>query len=239
MVLAITVLCSVSVGTKAQPEPILMIFSARLQENGLSITYAVQQSAPAQEITCLVYTINQKGEAGDLLQAVQTTAPSDGVHTLQIPFKDLPDSVIVQLGGTAVSTWREVTVDPDFVSDGWMITPNQTVGEVQGLLPFVQMLTVDGKTETVTDVTPLLPGNRLHGTCDGRDLVWYAYLPGDVDLDGKVGAKDALDVLRYVVGKIELTQAAQLAADIRQSGKINANSALMILQYIVGKINTL
>ena len=239
MVLAITVLCSVSIGTKAQPEPNLMIFSARLQENGLSITYAVQQSAPAQEITCLVYTVNPKGEAEDLLQVVQTTAPSDGVHTVQIPLKEVPERVIVHLGGTAVSTWREVTVDPDFVSDGWMITPNQTVGEVQELLPFVQMLTVDGKTETVTDITPLLPGDRLHGIYEGQEFVLYAYLPGDVDLDGKVGAKDALDVLRYVVGKIKLTQAAQLAADIRQSGKINANSALMILQYIVGKINTL
>ncbi len=239
MVLTVAVLLAVPIGTRAQPEPTLMIFSARLQEDNLSVTYALQQSVPSQEITCLVYTINPKGEAGDLLQAVQTTAPSNGVHTLQIPFMDLPDRVIVQMGGTAISTWREVTVAPDFVSKGWILVPNQTVGELQQQLSFVQQLTVEEKTETVTDATVLLPGDRLHGIYEGQEFVLYAYLPGDVDLDGKVGAKDALDVLRYVVGKIELTQAAQLAADIRQSGKINANSALMILQYIVGKINTL
>lgn len=59
---------------------------------------------------------------------------------------------------------------------------------------------------------------------------------GDVNGDGKVDAKDALMVLKFAVGKIELTPEQQLAAEVDGKEGINAKDALEILKYAVRKI---
>ncbi len=63
------------------------------------------------------------------------------------------------------------------------------------------------------------------------------YTLGDVNQDGKVDAKDALDVLKASVGKITLTQEQKLAAEVDGKEGINANDALQILKYSVKKID--
>ncbi len=60
---------------------------------------------------------------------------------------------------------------------------------------------------------------------------------GDADMNGKVEAADALEVLRHVVGKINLTDQAAQMADVDGVGGINAVDALQILQHVVGKID--
>ncbi|MBQ6819060.1 MAG: hypothetical protein IJP35_05585 [Clostridia bacterium] len=60
---------------------------------------------------------------------------------------------------------------------------------------------------------------------------------GDVDGDTKITATDALEVLKSVVGKTELTAAQFKAADVSGDGKVGADDALLILQYVVGKID--
>ncbi len=60
---------------------------------------------------------------------------------------------------------------------------------------------------------------------------------GDVNGDKAVDAKDALQVLKSAVGKIELTEAQQKAAEVDGSDGINAKDALQILKYAVKKIN--
>ena len=61
---------------------------------------------------------------------------------------------------------------------------------------------------------------------------------GDVNGNDKIEAADALLVLRYVVGKAELTEAQQIAADIsfmfyeEAEHKVDTADALLILQYV-------
>ena len=62
------------------------------------------------------------------------------------------------------------------------------------------------------------------------------YTLGDVNGDGKVDAKDALEVLKASVGKVTLTEVQQLAAEVDGKEGINAKDALEILKYTVGKI---
>ena len=67
-------------------------------------------------------------------------------------------------------------------------------------------------------------------------VIKEAVLYGDVDLDGKVTAADALEVLKSVVGKVTLTEAQFTAADTDGNGKADATDALNILKKVVGKI---
>ena len=63
--------------------------------------------------------------------------------------------------------------------------------------------------------------------------------PGDVDLDGKVTAEDALLVLRASSGTDTLTAAQTKLADVTYDGKINSVDALRILLYISGSVSDL
>ena len=60
---------------------------------------------------------------------------------------------------------------------------------------------------------------------------------GDVDGNGKVEAVDALEVLKSVVGKVNLTDDQFKAADTDGNGKADAADALNILKKVVGKID--
>lgn len=69
---------------------------------------------------------------------------------------------------------------------------------------------------------------------NGGDSVERYY--GEVNVDGKSDAKDALMVLQYAVQKRSFTVAEMLRADVNGDGFVNAKDALLILQYTVGKI---
>ena len=57
---------------------------------------------------------------------------------------------------------------------------------------------------------------------------------GDVNADGKVNAKDALQVLRSAVGKETLTEKQKETADLNADGNIDAKDAQKILKQAVG-----
>ncbi len=59
---------------------------------------------------------------------------------------------------------------------------------------------------------------------------------GDVNEDKDINAKDALEVLKFAVEKISLSDAAKLRADVNLDDNINAKDALDILKYAVGKL---
>ncbi len=59
---------------------------------------------------------------------------------------------------------------------------------------------------------------------------------GDVNGDDAVNAKDALEVLKFAVGKTDLTADQQKAAEVDGKEGINAKDALQILKYAVKKI---
>ncbi len=60
---------------------------------------------------------------------------------------------------------------------------------------------------------------------------------GDVNEDGAVNAKDALQVLKFAVGRTTLTENQQTAAKVTKDEEINAKDALEILKYAVKKID--
>ena len=62
-------------------------------------------------------------------------------------------------------------------------------------------------------------------------------LPGDVNLDGTVDARDALLALKTAVGKAELTDQQTALADLDKNDKVDARDALMILKIAVGKLD--
>ena len=64
-------------------------------------------------------------------------------------------------------------------------------------------------------------------------------VPGDVDLDGKVTAEDALLVLRASAGTDKLDATQTKLADVTYDGKVNSVDALRILLYISGSIDDL
>ena len=78
--------------------------------------------------------------------------------------------------------------------------------------------TVTGTDVTGTDVT-------------GTDVL----VCGDVNGDKVVDAKDALEVLKVSVGKVQLTDAQADAADAYQDYKLDSKDALYILRYSVKK----
>lgn len=57
---------------------------------------------------------------------------------------------------------------------------------------------------------------------------------GDANLDGKVTAADAAEILRAVVGLTELTEEAAFLADVNQDGTVTAADAAMLLRAVVG-----
>ena len=59
---------------------------------------------------------------------------------------------------------------------------------------------------------------------------------GDTNVDGKVSAKDALDILKHAVRKAEMTHEGQkFLADMNEDGVIDARDALKVLRKAVGK----
>ena len=61
-------------------------------------------------------------------------------------------------------------------------------------------------------------------------------LIGDLNLDGKVDSADALQVLRYDVGKTTFDSLQKIAGNINVDSRIDSADALQILRYDVGKI---
>ena len=63
------------------------------------------------------------------------------------------------------------------------------------------------------------------------------YVFGDVNFDNQINAKDALDILKYSVSKIELTTEQKTCADVDGNSGINAKDALEVLKFSVNKID--
>ena len=59
-------------------------------------------------------------------------------------------------------------------------------------------------------------------------------LPGDVNGDRKINARDARALLRFIAGLTEESEIDELAADFNGDGRINARDARAILRFIAG-----
>ncbi len=89
-------------------------------------------------------------------------------------------------------------------------------------------ITVDAEAGTVTAA---LTHFSLYALAQ---LTLEGPLPGDVNGDGRVNARDARLLLQYVAGLVETDALAIDAADLNGDGRINARDARALLQLVAG-----
>ena len=82
--------------------------------------------------------------------------------------------------------------------------------------------------------TPIVPDPPVITPTDTPTPTEIPY--GDVNGDQKIDAKDALEILKFAVGKAQLTPEQQAAAEVDGKEGINAKDALEILKFAVEKI---
>lgn len=109
-----------------------------------------------------------------------------------------------------------------------------------------------GETPAYTGETPTRPDSGGHSyTFEGwspeiaavtGDADYYAQytesaaLPGDVNVDGVLNTFDALLVLRFALGLIQLSPEAAAVADVSGDGLVNTFDALLVLRAALGLI---
>lgn len=84
--------------------------------------------------------------------------------------------------------------------------------------------------QSYTEEIPALGHTYVDGICVHCGQV--RILLGDVNGDGKVNARDARLLLRYIAGLTETGEILEAAADFNGDGRINARDARAMLQYI-------
>ena len=89
--------------------------------------------------------------------------------------------------------------------------------------------------EGYTADTPVVEGTI--GTTDITIVVMYTFdTPGDLNGDGSVNASDAILIMRYALGLIELTPEQILAGDMNGDGVVNASDAIIVMRKALGII---
>ena len=117
--------------------------------------------------------------------------------------------VVVPANGT-VDGKIKITLDDDYKATFDQIYPNGNY--IEGYVAFYS-----ASEENTGIVTPVNDG-----------------VYGDANLDGKVTAADAAEILRAVVGLTELSEEAAFLADVNQDGTVTAADAAFILRAVVG-----
>ena len=92
----------------------------------------------------------------------------------------------------------------------------------------------DGNKEDWKNVTVGIENDKL---TDLNPVYVTGGSYGDVNEDGKVDASDALEILKSVVGKVELTARQTIVADVDAGEKVDAADALFVLKKVVGKVD--
>ncbi len=138
-------------------------------------------------------------------------------------FKDVKLCVDAYPGGyTSSQTWR---VNHENLASLSVVTDHigKKIATVKALKPGEVTVTVEhgwyGENPTQDCVITILD----------------EYMPGDANGDLYITAVDALEVLKYVVGKIQLGEKMLHSADITNDDSIDTEDALRILQKVVGK----
>lgn len=107
------------------------------------------------------------------------------------------------------------------------VTPNAIAFDILGAF---------GGTAKITksDGSYLNGGNDLMGTGFIVEDKYTVIKKGDCNGDGKVNSLDALQILKYSVGTLNLNETNAKAAEVNKDKKVNSSDALLILKYSVG-----
>lgn len=86
--------------------------------------------------------------------------------------------------------------------------------------------------DTYTEILPKLGHVFIDGVCPQCGAL--EALPEDVNGDGRVNARDARAILRFLAGMAEADEVDEAAADFNGDGRLNARDARAILRYLAG-----
>lgn len=136
------------------------------------------------------------------------------------------------------------TLTSDYLFDGQGITvdgPTTITIPANGTYEGKMTITLDDSAKAYFDQT-FANGNFIEGyvyftnqnPAAGADTPVAAGILGDANLDGKVTAADAAEILRYVVGLTELDATSLFFADVNLDGSVTAADAAFILRAVVG-----
>ena len=171
------------------------------------------------------------GASEELSSYVEITGYIGSSEYVTIPEKinDLP---VTQIGDTAFQnkqSLKSVTI-PDTVT-------------------FIQETAFDGCAEDLKIIAPENSAAQSFAQNKGFSTVTLVVgsstepdevaVLGDINDDGSINAKDALEVLKYSVEKVEFTDKQKRAGDVNKDEVINAKDALEILKYTVNKPSAL
>ena len=227
--LIIFILCAL-LPFSAAAAPCLTVLNVSRGDGTVALTCFLAQPQSGQELTCTL-----QDPQGNLLQVAQEAA-SGGVNTLSLAVSD-SSAVVARLGGDGIVTPRKIAVLDGYRTRFLFIPQGLSVAQWQAQGQIVQ---VTRGEQPLNSEEIVVQGDVLHlDLGEETPTPLTAVLAGDVNGDGKIAANDALQVLKQVVGKETLTDAAFFAADFSQSGTLGAQNALQILKVIVGKIPAL
>ncbi len=154
------------------------------------------------------------------------TADCDGILTLTMP----EAAWMASVQNVNVDPWAE-WYDP---SQGNVITVSVRAGDVV----LVNVNSFNGSIVIGGDVTftasVVYDHKYVDGTCEHCGAAEVLVSQGDVNGDGRINARDARTLLRYLAGLEELSQESLAAADFNADGRVNARDARAILQYLAG-----
>ena len=172
-----------------------------------------------------------------------------GVYTIRYTAYNLTDSdqeysaFAIGLYDYVVQGYNTLTSDYLFDGQGMTVEGDTEItipanGKFDGKIK----LTLDDETKATFDET-FANGNYVEGYIAfnaaseenaGINVPVNVGTLGDANLDGKVTAADAAEILRAIVGLTELDEEAQAMADVNEDGDVTAADASFILRAIVG-----
>ena len=181
-------------------------------------------------------TFNGWYNAADELLSTETTFIARNSEDKEFVAKftgeiSLPDGVTVSCneGGEIEYSYSE---QDDSVTVTWVTEEGYTCTEIR----------VNGNVIASNPSSPFVIENiSQYAERDGSiiqiEIVFSPNIaPGDVNSDGSVNASDAILIMRYALGLIELSEKQLLAADVNGDGTVNASDAIVIMRKTLGLI---
>lgn len=215
--------------TAAQYQP-----GASYTSNADLVLYAVWEELPVPKIV----VGEVKGRAGETVEVPVTIVNNPGIAAMTLSFDydktklELKEVKGSGLAGTWIILENVVWANENSLEDS-------TYNGV--FLTFSFLIKDDVKEGDIPVSVSYDPGDISNVDLEDVDFILetgkitvFTRVPGDVNNDGKMNAKDYLSIMQYIAGKKDVVEDAS-SLDVTGDGKVNAKDYLSIMQVIAGK----
>ena len=215
--------------TAAQYQP-----GASYTANADLVLYAVWEELPVPKIV----VGEVKGRAGETVEVPVTIVNNPGIAAMTICLDydktklELKEVKGSGLAGTWIILENVVWANENSLEDS-------TYNGV--FLTFSFLIKDDVKEGDIPVSVSYDPGDISNVDLEDVDFILetgkitvFTRVPGDVNNDGKMNAKDYLSIMQYIAGKKDVVEDAS-SLDVTGDGKVNAKDYLSIMQVIAGK----